>query len=154
MLPWWRDDDDSHDIWNLLERRPRRKCRWVNKSLLQRKKRKGPYRGEEWTWVSVMPSVSRTMESFNKYYPSWIERSLSAWTKAKIELNFLLRLYICKERIMRQKNRFQICLTLDWPSVRRYWGWAGHNLPWNMKTNDVATKGWKEVRCGALSPEY
>lgn len=74
--------------------------------------------GKEW-WrrASVMPAVwPRIIELLNKYYPSWIERCLSSWTKANIEFKFLWRTYICKERITKQKNSDQICLTLDCPS--------------------------------------
>lgn len=77
-------------------------------------------RKEERIWVSIRPTVSLwTMELLDKYYLSWIERSVSVWTKAKRELKFRLRMYVCKERIRRQENFVQIRLTLDWPSCPR-----------------------------------
>lgn len=64
-----------------------------------------------------MPSVSPwTMELLSKYHSRWTERSLLTWAKEKVEVKFLLRIYICKDRITRQKNFDQIYLTLDWAS--------------------------------------
>lgn len=117
-------------------------------------KEKDLTRQAERTWISINPSVSpRAVELLNKYYSSWIERSLSAWKKAKIELKFLLRTYICKERIMRQKNSVQICLTLDWPSCPQTLRMSWQECSLKQEDRIVETESWKEDIRGALSPE-
>lgn len=106
-----QEGDDSHDILNPPERIPGRKHRW-GPSVYYREGKEEAWPGRTdvafcHAWCVATNHVVAQLILFKFNEPE---------QRQKIELKFLLRIYVCKERIMRQKNSVQIHLTLDWSS--------------------------------------
>lgn len=123
---------------------------------LQRRKRRSLTRKNGCSFLSCIVCCHQPGSCFGLIFLSTVTEILFKFNepehRQKIELKFWWRIYICKERIMRQ-NSVQIHLTLDWSSCPQFlkMHWLG-KFPETGRQRIIKTKSWKEDRWAAVSP--